>query len=560
MLADGRTVPQDEVVRTDICVIGAGPAGIAVSRELTKAGLEVLLLERGPDQREGPPVPADSATNVGIPYDVNRALLSGVGGATHRWHLDTPLGSGFGRIRELDDVDFDVRSWVARSGWPISKDHLRPFYPRARSLFSSAWPSDTPESEWDSEFKNDSFANETVETRIFHFVNSGVFAGELRHELEISQNVLLLSNSAVTEICCDESPRAVSSVKVMTSPSHTYTVVARAYVLACGGVESPRLLMASRSRHSNGLGNGYDLVGRFFMEHPHYPSGYVVPKNRVVFSDTQKYAVFMHGDIPAQRKYGLKDDLIEAEQLTRCVFRLEAKPFSEKLGAVGYSEASTRSLQAVRRVHSDVVTRRWSSDLIRDVKIVGRAPHHVGRYVLHRAAVRAGRKLGLTRYTESQVFRIRAMAEQVPNPDSRIALVERRDEFGVPMAALDWRLTEQDMASMRRTQQLFGRALLSDGHRLVESYLEDRELPPNLRGGDHHMGTTRMADSPRQGVVDRDCRVHGVDNLFVAGSSVFPTAGYANPTLTLLALAIRLADFIVLRTRSRVDIDSSSDP
>jgi choline dehydrogenase-like flavoprotein len=138
-------------------------------------------------------------------------------------------------------------------------------------------------------------------------------------------------------------------------------------------------------------------------------------------------------------------------------------------------------------------------------------------------------------------------------------LVERRDKFGVPTAGLDWRLTEQDMASMRRTQQLFGRAWLSDGHRLVESYLEDRGLPPYLWGGNHHMGTTRMADSPRQGVVDRDCRVHGVDNLFIAGSSVFPTGGYANPTLTLLALAIRLADFIVLRSRSRVDVDSSSD-
>ena len=273
MLADGRTVPQDEVVQTDVCVIGAGPAGIALSRELGNAGLEVLLLERGPDQREGPPVAADSAVNLGIPYNVNKRRVSGVGGATHRWLLDTPLGAGFGRIRELDDVDFDVRPWVAHSGWPISKDHLRAFYPRARSLFGSAWPSDTPESEWDDGFKNDSFANETVEARVFYFVNPGVFAGELRHEIENSPNVLLLSNSAVTGIQCDESPRAVSSVKVMTSPNHTYTVVARAYVLACGGVENPRLLLASRSRHPNGLGNGNDLVGRFFMEHPHYPSG-----------------------------------------------------------------------------------------------------------------------------------------------------------------------------------------------------------------------------------------------------------------------------------------------
>jgi choline dehydrogenase-like flavoprotein len=160
---------------------------------------------------------------------------------------------------------------------------------------------------------------------------------------------------------------------------------------------------------------------------------------------------------------------------------------------------------------------------------------------VERLRVVAGRRMGLKRYKEPRMFWIRAMAEQVPNPESRVRLMRGEDPLGMPLVALDWRITDQDRSSMQRSQVLLANGLASAGHR-VESLLEGRKLPPALSGGMHHMGTTRMDDSPRGGVVDRHCQVHDIDNLFIAGSAVFPTVGYANPTLTILAMSLRLSD------------------
>lgn len=136
--------------------------------------------------------------------------------------------------------------------------------------------------------------------------------------------------------------------------------------------------------------------------------------------------------------------------------------------------------------------------------------------------------------------------EPAPNPDSRVVLVGDRDELGLQRVALDWRLSEADKRNVRQTLELFGaeigRAGIGRPKILYEE--DDSGWPEDLGGGEHLMGTTRMSDDPKQGVVDRHCRVHGMANLFVAGSSVFPTAGGATPTLMIVALAIRLADHL----------------
>ena len=552
MLADGRTVPADETIQTEVCVVGAGPAGIAIAKELSRARVEVVLLERGPDPRVEPPRNADTAINIGIPYRVGRSRMFAVGGATHRWHIPTAMGDGYGRVRELDEEDFESRPWIPNSGWPIRKDQLDTFYQRARSLFDLPV---TPAIE-ESSKPNPFAVDETIETRIFSFANPGVFAGEMRRDLENSPHALLLSNSTVTEIKTDTVTGTVSSLKVGTSSRHSYTVQARYYVLAGGGIENPRLLLASRSSIPNGVANRHDLVGRFFMEHPHYSSGYLIPGHADTFTDTRSHAIYLHGGVPLQRKYGLTEDVIKAHGLNRIVFYLSAEPLTVKLDAVRYSESAIRSLEASRGLYQAIRGRRWSPDDVGDLFTTVRGAHHVLRHITRRLITEVHKRRRDDRYTRPYLFWIRAMAEQVPNAASRVRLDESRDELGVPLAALEWRLTDQDIASMRTTQELFGEAQVSAGHRKVASFLEGRERPAFLTGGNHHMGTTRMAASPRQGVVDADCRVHDHDNLFVAGSSVFPTGGYANPTLTLLALAFRLSDHIADRLRRPAGIDS----
>ena len=137
--------------------------------------------------------------------------------------------------------------------------------------------------------------------------------------------------------------------------------------------------------------------------------------------------------------------------------------------------------------------------------------------------------------------------EQAPNPASRVRLIEQRDALGMPRVQLEWRLSGLDKRSIRRAHELLARELGRAGLGRLQLMLSEDEhrWPPELGGGRHHMGTTRMHRDPARGVVDPDCRVHGVGNLYVAGSSVFPTVGAANPTLTIVALALRLADHLV---------------
>ncbi len=542
MLADGRTVPHEEAVRTDVCVIGAGPSGITLSRELAAAGFEVLLLERGGADPTGPRVNPDTAMNIGIPYQLAESRAFELGGALNIWRVSTPIGGGLGRLREMDSNDFEHRAWVPFSGWPFAKDELLPFYQRARALFDFDWPPGFQE-DWDADLESSVFSDK-LRTRVFCFANPAVFPGELRRGLEHSDKVLVLINSTVVDIRCDYASSSVSAVKVMTAPDHAFTVQAQAYVLAAGGIENARLLLVSRSRFPKGFGNGRDLVGRFFMEHPHYASGRLVPRDPAVFAEPTHYDIQLQDGQPMQKKYSLGDDVVRREQLSRCVYRFEAKPVNESVRTLRYSESAIRSLEAAGKLRRDLA-RGEVKAATSHVADTLRGAHHVARVGATRAVVKTGRRLGLSRYTQPQMFWIRAMAEQLPNPESRVGIDDRLvDRFGVPIATLDWRLGDHDMASMRRSQELLGQALLEAGHKKVDSLLERDGLPPALSGGDHHMGTTRMHDSPRRGVVDRDCRMHGVGNFYIAGSSVFPTGGYANPTLTIVALAFRLADHL----------------
>ncbi len=542
MFADGRTVPSGEIVETEVCIVGAGPAGLVLAQELGAAGIEIVLVERGA-QGSRPAVP-DTAINVGIKYDPVSSRSFEVGGSVQRWKVRTPLGQGFGRLRELEPIDFERRDWVPHSGWPFGKEQLRPFYARARGFFECDWPSADPEPGWDESLHAGPFAAGTrTTTRVFSFVNPGVFPGGVWRSITNSERVMALTNAVAVEVRCDASPTTVSSVRVQTASDHEFSVRARTYLLAAGGIENARLLLVSRDRQPNGLGNQHDLVGRYFMEHPHYASGRVVPASRDAFVDESHYEIHSRDGVILQKKYCLPESTVRREGLLGCTFRFEAKPLTDSDHTLRYSEKASSSIDEATSLARAVLGRQRGhqpGEVLR--RALAGAPHVV-RYAVNRGRVKLLRAAKAGRYVEPQAFWIRAMAEQAPNPASRLRLLPERDRFGVPLVALDWRWTDQDVSSMKRSQELLAQALASNGHR-SESLLEGRRLPPALSGGMHHMGTTRMADAPRDGVVDRHGRVHGVDNLFIAGSSVFPTVGYANPTLTIIAMSLRLADHV----------------
>jgi choline dehydrogenase-like flavoprotein len=303
-------------------------------------------------------------------------------------------------------------------------------------------------------------------------------------------------------------------------------VRARLVVLAAGGIENPRLLLLSRGVHRAGLGNDRDLVGRFFAERLSARTGFIVPAGPDLTGSAGFYdAREVAPGVRLQGALRLRDAAQRERQLLNCAFFLASR--SQSMTAEAVRSAATLA-KARRR-------RPLPPGMLGHFRNIATGLGDLGAFA--RDHLRRPDEL-------RRVLVLRAQAEQAPNPDSRVTLGTRRDRFGQPVAQLDWRPAPSDRASIRASQEVLDAALRQAGLGHVELMLGDEDPPALLEGNFHHLGATRMHTDPSLGVVDADCRVHGVRNLYVAGSSVFPTYGCSNPTLTVVALALRLADHL----------------
>jgi choline dehydrogenase-like flavoprotein len=339
--------------------------------------------------------------------------------------------------------------------------------------------------------------------------------------------VLLYANA--TDVRTDESGGMVESVKVATLEGNRFSVAAKVFVLATGAVENARVLLASNKQWPRGLGNRYGLVGRFFLEHPRFLGGVIVPStphpNLSFYESHRVDGRLVQGYLASSKEFQFAEGLLDLQ------LRLE----------LGYGDAPEDASDFARRL----MTLAGDLDSWQEIAIPG-APVPVPYLDVIRDALRSPEDAYIYLRGRIESIGVVTRIEQAPNPDSRVVLVRERDPLGMPRAALDWRLSDVDRENVRRTLELFGAEIGAAGiGRLRILHGEDETgWPEDLDGGQHHMGTTRMSDDPKQGVVDADCRVHGMSNLFVAGASVFPTPGGATPTLLLVALALRLADHL----------------
>jgi choline dehydrogenase-like flavoprotein len=332
------------------------------------------------------------------------------------------------------------------------------------------------------------------------------------------------------EIMTEQSPNHVSRIRVRTLAGNEFSVAGRFYVLAAGGIDNARLLLLSNRVHRQGLGNDHDLVGRFFMEHLGARSGEVWPLNESLLAHAPFYQPRVVEGVHVMGMLSLSEEVVQREQLLNSTFFLV--PSTRRQVSDG-----VRSLSALRRTF-------------------GLRPR---RGVLAKRAMEVMRGLGdVTLYgierlgygpQPTPLFELQVMAEQAPNPSSRVMLGSGRDALGLPRARLDWRLVDLDRWSIERSQDIIAEAFC--GLARVRTRLGEKDRDEPLIGQWHHLGTTRMHESPSHGVVDSNCRVHGMGNLFLAGSSVFPTGGYANPTLTIVSLALRLADHLISLTPTK---------
>jgi choline dehydrogenase-like flavoprotein len=515
-------------MRADVCIVGAGPAGLTTACDLLRAGLDVLVLEAGPAAPAPGGDDVQGADAVGLPYPLRRSRAAGIGGSSLRWNIDTPVGGPYLRLRPLDALDMESRPGL-RPGWPLTRADLEPWYTRAWATFGLR-PL-TPEAQG-------STPAPLVPTD-YAFGPAETFTERLPREVQQALRGRLVASTRVLEVLTGEDGAEVSGLRC-AGPEGPLTVVARHYVLAAGGVDNARLLLASRSSAPEGLGNRHDQVGRCFMEHPHYASGLVVvPDGRLLWERARWDVVPVDGQAQ-QRKHRLSDDILRQHDLPGAAFFVTPRPVGKPVHLDPGGELDAEVTAAVHGVRMALLTRRWDAVATRDVARALLAAPPLARSAWQQrralAAARRGRTTG-----GPVVFTLSVMAEQLPAPVSRVSLIPARDPWGVPRALLDWQVAELDRSAMVLRHRLAAPALERVFGGRVLSFV-DAVAVPHLGEGYHHMGTTRMSADPAFGVVDRDCRVHGTRNLWAAGSSVFSSGGYANPTLTIVALAHRLAD------------------
>jgi choline dehydrogenase-like flavoprotein len=356
-----------------------------------------------------------------------------------------------------------------------------------------------------------------------------------RGSRRLSENGTSLVDSPAVQLIHDATVRGfvpvasggrIDHLDVVADQGRRFSVAARRFVLAAGGIENPRLLLASPiPDREAAVGNERDLVGRFFMERLSARAGVIVPSDPRLPVAASLYRSHLVDGTRVQGVLSLAPDVVRREGLRNAAFWVPGRRHASSAPGVGSVLSVYR--HARRRPRDLGAIGRHLVNIGRDLPdVVRTAAHHV------------------LRRPESapDVFQLGVQAEQAPNPDSRVTLARRSDRFGMPLARLDWQPSTDDRRSIQRTVQLLDGALREAGIGRIVHPFGTGQPPALFLGNWHHMGTTRMHDDPAHGVVDRTGRLHTMDNLYVAGSSVFPTTGFANPTLTIVALAVRLAD------------------
>jgi len=503
MHIDARELPNNSLIEGDLCIIGAGAAGISMALEFLNTAHKVILLEGGGFEYESQMQDLYKGKTTGQRYfPLESARLHYFGGTTGHW-------AGF--CSPLDPIDFEKRDWVPYSGWPIKRSDLDPYYARAHKSLDLG-PYEYQDSYWIAQNpKLDSlpFNHADIYNKMWQFSLPTRFGEKYKDTIVKAPNIHLYTYANVTNIKANEHASTIQQLTVKNFAGKTHTVKAKKFVLACCSIQNARLLLASNKQAKRGLGNDNDLVGRYFMEHIEIKSAELW----LTKPEALKLYAWEYGKTKARAELA-----ISAEK------QRELKLLN--------GTASFTPLEVARKEPAFIDV--WTADTAETKKRMSKLDADEKK------------ELAKNRHNSYQLF---TRIEQAPNPDSRITLDTEVDALGMPRAMLHWVLTPLEKRSIREIYRLIGTELgiIDRGRVRLMEYLRDENdnsWPEFTGGGWHHMGTTRMSDNPNQGVVDANCKVHGISNLFVAGAACYPTAGAPNPTLTLVALTIRLADHL----------------
>ncbi|RFZ90732.1 GMC family oxidoreductase [Mucilaginibacter conchicola] len=508
MHTDARKIDNNSLIEGDICIIGAGAAGISMALEMIGTPFKVILLEGGGFEYEAEMQDLYKGKTTGQKYfPLQSARLHYFGGTTGHW-------AGF--CSPFDPIDFKQRDWIPHSGWPITREDLDPYYARAQKNLDLG-PYDYSLEYWqkqDPERIPLPLDDKAVFNKMWQFSKPTRFGEKYKATIVKAPNVHLYTYANVTDITANEAASNVKEVTVKNLAGKQHTVRAKHFVLACCSIQNARMLLASNKQAPNGLGNQNDNVGRYFMEHIEIKSAEMwLPK-----PDLMKLYQWEWG-VKARAELAISEEMQRKHKILN-------------------GTASLNPLAVAKNWKPMIET--WTADTAKTNALMSGA----------KKALKEGPKL--KSYNSFELF---TRIEQAPNPNSRVTLDKEKDALGVPRANLHWEFTDLEKHSLRKIYQIIGEQVgISNAGRVkLMEYLRDENdssWPAFTGGGWHHMGTTRMADDPKKGVVDKHCKVHGIANLYVAGAACYATAAAPNPTLTVTALSIRLAEHLMERMKA----------
>lgn len=489
---DARTVPDGTILQPDLAIIGGGPAGIAIALALANTRLHVVLLESGGMSFEPATQALYNGVKDGVSYlGLQASRMRYLGGGTNVWG---------GWSRPMDHIDFEERTWMPHSGWPFTLEALTPYYPRAQELCEvGPWLYEKAESWPQGEAPTIALSGGGVVTRWFEFSKMRGsqlpthFGERYAEDLKRVGNLTTYLHANVTRLGLAPDGAKLDQLDVATLNGHHFTVKPKATILAAGAIEIARLMLASHDVMPMGVGNANDLVGRYFADHP-------IPRDIATL-------VLFDGKMPGhyfapQSMHGanMRAGLFPSEKFRRTRQMLDSSVTVEQptvLDELGKAAVATTA------------------------KALGVEGRHAMAYTLGGGC------------------------EVTPDPDCRITLVTERDVLGMPRIKLHMKLVDSDLDHFRAMLKELGRQLLAARTGMIRLNMKERsQWLSGLDWGNHHMGTTRASADPKKGVVDADLKVHGLANLFLVGSSVYPTYGAVNPTLSIVAMALRLADHV----------------
>jgi choline dehydrogenase-like flavoprotein len=501
---------------TDVLIIGSGIAGTSVAIELQKKNIKTIVVEGGKESytEESQNCYEGSSSGINLPYGLKGSRLRFHGGSSNCWA---------GMCGELEEEDFQDRDWVSNSGWPIKKKDLVPFYKRASDFLAINRNSiDNPNFIHGMKKFNGLETRSLVQTKIHFFKN------EFKSNFEKNNNLHLFIGANFYKFWQSDSLQRVNSIGVRSFNLDQTKIHAKYFILACGGIENPRILLHSSQGKGVSLGNLYGNVGRYFCDHPIAPCATVINHNGMAdsFSYDENTNKYNDGNSEIIPYYRIPFSIQKKFKLLNVAVKFQSQS----------PEVPISSFKAWKL--KNILSGKSAYDFnSKDVFDILSDPISVLKSINSRKNINSSQRIAL-----------RFQIEQKPEKTNAITLTDAKDKIGLNRVNFNWAFSDIE----RRTVDVATAYIASllhtskSGSLLLDSALVDNksDLPFDLRGGQHHSGTTRMSESPKNGVVDVNLKVHGSKNLFIVGSSVFPTNGWVNPSFTIAALGIRLADHI----------------